>query len=432
MREKNIGLVLASFPLLERRGGPSTYLFNLKKGFQQTNVDDIFVEGLESSEDYYKKLNVASSYSIAHRVKRSLKQMLKKQLLELFPKQYLKISLGYSSKNFKINGEKFLKLFEKFEENYKVSFMHFHSTVDLYSWLTSAKNTVPLILTSHSPYALHIEFAEYTKYSLEKFSSKSSAINFVVENIKNYYEKIDEIDFEKADYLIFPCEEAMEPYSKTWKRFDEIVARKKVIFIPTGTIPLSYGIDRDSFREKYNIPKDAFVVSYVGRHIAVKGYDLLCEAAEHVWKKNKNVYFLIAGKQEPLKGLKDNRWVEVGWTNDPGSVINASDVFALPDKATFFDLALLEVMSLAKPALVSYTGGNKFVARQSEGVIPFMDLTARALAEKILELSTYEREVLERLGKVNYDLYNSFYTVDAFAKRYREKMGKIFFDEDKM
>ncbi|MFN6992163.1 MAG: glycosyltransferase family 4 protein [Fervidobacterium sp.] len=432
MKEKKIGLILAGFPLLERKGGPPTYLFNLKKGVQQANIDDIFVESVVSSEDYYKGLNVENSYSFAHKIKRSLKQIAKKTLLEFFPRQYSKIVFDKSSKTFKINGERFLELFEKFDENYKVSFIHFHRTVDLYTWFISAKNTIPLILTSHSPYAPHIEIAEDVKYQVEKFTSKSSVINTVLENIKNNFEKIDEIAFEKADYLIFPCEESMESYSKTWNQFDEIVARKKVIFIPTGSLPLLYSIDRDSFREKYNIPKDAFVVSYVGRHIAVKGYDLLCESAEYVWKRNKNVYFLIAGKQEPLKGLKDDRWIEIGWTNDPGSVINASDVFVLPNRDTFFDLVLIEFMSLAKPALVSHVGGNKFLARQSEGIIPFSELTARALADKILELSTYEKEVLERLGKANYDLYNSFYTADAFAKRYREKVGKIFFHEDKM
>ena len=43
--------------------------------------------------------------------------------------------------------------------------------------------------------------------------------------------------------------------------------------------------------------------------------------------KHDNIYILVAGKEEPMKGLAHPHWIEVGWTNDPYSLINACDIF---------------------------------------------------------------------------------------------------------
>ena len=43
------------------------------------------------------------------------------------------------------------------------------------------------------------------------------------------------------------------------------------------------------------------------------------------------------------------------WTNDPHSLINASDMFILPNKETYFDLIMLEVLSMGKIVLATNT-----------------------------------------------------------------------------
>jgi len=194
-------------------------------------------------------------------------------------------------------------------------------------------------------------------------------------------------------------------------------------------VALEHNLSREQIREKYNIPNDAFVVSYVGRHNHVKGYDLLQKAAEEVWRKEPNVYFLIAGKEFPIRGLRDKKWIEVGWTNIPGNIVNASDVFVLPNRRTFFDLILLEVMSIGKPIIASFTGGNKFVSRQTNGIITFEKENIADLVKKILDLSLLSRDELERLGLENKILYNNYYTPEKFALRYRKEVGRLFFGE---
>lgn len=89
---------------------------------------------------------------------------------------------------------------------------------------------------------------------------------------------------------------------------------KKILYLPTGIVGCSARITRDEYRKKYHIPEDAFVVSYVGRHNEIKGYADLKKMGEELLN-NQNIYFLIAGKEEPMKGLDNSHWIEVGWTN---------------------------------------------------------------------------------------------------------------------
>ena len=135
--------------------------------------------------------------------------------------------------------------------------------------------------------------------------------------------------------------------------------KKKHRYMPTGIVGCKAKVNREDFRKKYGIPDNAFVISYAGRHNEIKGYADLKKLGEKLLA-DKNVYFLIAGKEEPMTGLKNDHWIEVGWTNDPHSLIAASDVFVLPNHETYFDLILLEVLSLGVPVVMSRTGGNKY------------------------------------------------------------------------
>ena len=145
---------------------------------------------------------------------------------------------------------------------------------------------------------------------------------------------IDEYSFNRADYIIFPCEEAEEPYYHTWNKYDEIKKNniKKFRYIPTGIQDINVRYDNKFIRNKFNIPENAFLISYVGRHNEIKGYDKLKIIGREIINEYDNVYFLIAGKESPIKGLENNRWIEVGWSDLPNEIINSSDLFILPNK----------------------------------------------------------------------------------------------------
>ena len=170
-------------------------------------------------------------------------------------------------------------------------------------------------------------------------------------------------------------------------------------------------------RKKYGIPIDSFVISYVGRHNEIKGYDALKELGKHLLDAYDNVYVFIAGTEGPLYHLEHNRWIEVGWTKDPGSVIQASDIFVLPNKETYFDLVMLEVLSLGQIVVASYTGGNK------SGIFLYNNnIEAENIISQIIKMPEEERKELRRK---NLELYKAEFTNEAFAKRYINSLQKI-------
>ena len=158
-----------------------------------------------------------------------------------------------------------------------------------------------IILTSHTPKPSHLEI--YEDSITEKERKKYG-------NLYKKLEKIDEYAFNKADYIVFPCEYAEEPYYNRWEKYKEIKEKnkQKYRYLLTGTQKCFAKIPKDEVREKYSIPKDAFLISYVGRHNEVKGYDFLKEIGKEILEKNKNVYIICAGKEEPIKRFSVSPW----------------------------------------------------------------------------------------------------------------------------
>lgn len=280
-----------------------------------------------------------------------------------------------------------------------------------------AKRT-KLLLTSHTPEA---PSDEYYKDYLENGHEKKYA-----DEVKKLWIEIEKRAFKAADILIFPSKEAMEPLYSTMEDFQELVKNKDIRFIPSGAKQLTSLLSKEEAKKKYGV-EGKFVVGYVGRHNEVKGYDILQNAAQKVLMKDKNITFLIGGKQgNVFAPLNDERWIEAGWVN-PADLFQAIDVFVLPNRMTYFDLVLLEVMSMGVPIIASATGGNKSVQQQTEALILY-DNSADGLAESILTLSQATAEELENYSKRIRQEYEKNYTPSIFATHYISLINQIYAD----
>lgn len=107
------------------------------------------------------------------------------------------------------------------------------------------------------------------------------------------------------------------------------------------------------------IPDNAFVITYFGRHNEIKGYDILKEVGMKLLKKYDNLYFLCAGVG-PVLPLKHPRWIELGFINNTQELLSQSDLYILPNRETYFDLVVLEILRSSTNLLLSNTGGNKY------------------------------------------------------------------------
>ena len=291
----------------------------------------------------------------------------------------------------------------------KYDIVHFQSTFWMYSCRNDLRNYKgKVVLTSHSPTLLSMEIFD----KLTPFEKKY---------MKWFYKHLIDMDvyaFNRADYIVFPCEEAMDPYYNAWPEFSKIKERRgdRFRYMLSGIEPCIAKENRSDVRVRYNIPEDSFVICYVGRHHEIKGYDTLKNIGS-VMLEDQNTYILVAGKEEPLKGLKHNRWIEIGWTNDPHSIIAASDVFVLPNKETYFDLVMLEVLSLGKIVVASNTGGNRFFNKVRPNGI-FLYNTVKECIETLKKIREMDIKEINRLGQLNKELYQEYFTASSMADNY--------------
>lgn len=104
-------------------------------------------------------------------------------------------------------------------------------------------------------------------------------------------------------------------------------------------------------------------------------------------------------------------------------------MFILPNRETFFDLILLEVMSMGIPVLLSNTGGNKYFKRfGNRGIILYKNESDAV--EKILALQSENRKCLYEWGRENETIFDRFFDEKVFAGAYLNFIEEIL-DEKK-
>lgn len=300
-------------------------------------------------------------------------------------------------------------------DDYDIVF--FHETKDLYKEKENLKSYRGIvILQSHSPLPLW----------QEQTTDLPDIYFKMIPDLKEKFSKIDEYAFRRADYIVFPCEDAEEPYLDSWDYYKRIHEEKKSSYryITTGIAPAIAKRDKVEVFSELSIPADSFVVSFAGRHNTVKGYDLLKEIGNEFLAQNQKNYIIVAGRLGPLKEPDYERWIEIGWTTDPHSYIAASDVFILPNRVTYFDLVLLEVLSLGKIALVSRTGGNKFFEKAGVSGVFFYDTKEEAI-DKLNEIKAMTTEERVKLGNENKRFYEKYLTVAAMFDQFVELTKEI-------
>ena len=229
-----------------------------------------------------------------------------------------------------------------------------------------------------------------------------------------------------ADYVVFPCPDAEEPYYNNWKDYSDIKEARKDHFkyVLTGISQREAKVSKSEIRKKYNITNDEFVIVYVGRHNEVKGYGKLKELGKNILEKNRDIKFLIAGREGPLTRLENPSWIEIGFTKDPYSLISAGDVFVLPNNETYFDLVMIEVLSLGKIVIASRTGGNKYYEKAGAKGVFLYDTLAEAeeLVDKVKAMSKEERKKLE---KENRCFYEKYLTSTVFYENYKKMVNEV-------
>lgn len=397
-----------------RAGGPTGYLFNLREGLQA--VGDRSVEFIVRPDALPARQTTLG------------RPETQDQLVDVYddPDAYARAQ----GRDF---GGAMLRSIERYEDAgfhpeiarriaaSPATIFHVHTTRDcvkLHNLLTCTgrRHKVRLVLTSHTPEIPAREWADvvYAKGQDAKLA----------QSVYHSYLLNDKLAFSHADALIFPCQEALEPYQATWPGMKEFIRHKPVYWMASGARALPKASVPDP-RDSYGT-QDRFTMAYLGRHNSVKGYDLLVRARDKITARIPDAAFLIGGQPGPIAAPEAENWTEIGWTNAPQDVLTASDVFVLPNRQTYFDLILLETLSAGCLVVAAKTGGNKFFAGKSPGIVLFED--EDDLVDKLGQIAALPKAERDRHAAANLKLYQKEFTPAAFGRRYIDTMREIAAD----
>lgn len=321
-------------------GGPAGYLYNLHEYLKQyPNPSIVFLS------DLYSQTRTED-----HTIRKT--SSLKERLLRVPFIEYINDIIGcaykmYHTSNVILPPE--LKISD-------YDFIHFHHPADVTRHRKILQNFKgKLICTCHCPCLMTDE---------------------IISNKGGFYKMLRPImlrqelnAYVKADFLMFPCKEAREPYEKE-KRIKRYFCsnEKKFFYCPSAIIDFYPNKEDMQPLSSFGIPDDAFVIAFFGRHNHIKGYDILKSVGKALLDKFEDLYILCAGKG-PIEPLCHSRWIELGFINNTNELLPQCDLYVLPNKETYFDLVVLEVLRAGIPIIMSNTGGNKFFQNYSETLI---------------------------------------------------------------
>lgn len=378
---------------LKNSGGPMGYCYNIKSYLDECPCESI---------DFYPSVGTAAESQ--QRQMPGLKRLISKFLSSCKYTEFFIVLYRYYVKKIELN-ESDRNLLEKYD------FVHVHLMSEVLQTFQYYKGNAKVVLTTHTPEPMIDEL-------IGRFNVRFFMKFFPF--VRTFCLKKEALAYQKADYVMFPVPEAKEPYANRSRILAGALngLAQKTFYVPTSINMLHEEPVNSDLLGKYNIPKDAMKVCYVGRHNEIKGYDFLRKMAKEMWKR-EDVYFIVGGTQSPLKGLDDKRWIELGWVKTP-ELLNCIDVFILPNKETYFDIILLEVLRQGTPVIISETGGNKwFALKNLEGIKCFKYGDVEGCVSLIQQYSSLKRNGrLREIGDSNKAYFCRELSMPNYIKNY--------------
>ncbi|MCS7250099.1 MAG: sugar transferase [candidate division WOR-3 bacterium] len=211
-----------------------------------------------------------------------------------------------------------------------------------------------------------------------------------------------------------------------------------------------------SIRERFNLNKEDFLITFVGRLSKQKNPEILIWAMKELLKEkiDRKVFLLLIGEDMDMKerltklinDFKIKDYVAfLDFIPDPISIIKASDCFVLPSLWEGMPIALLEAMASGVAIIASNIKGNNEIIIDGVNGLLFSPTNYQELKEKINLLiknedlrkkislkakedvkkrfnkerfqeetmRIYEEEIIKRKKRINYSSY-----LNSFAKRF--------------
>ncbi len=278
---------------------------------------------------------------------------------------------------------------------------------------------VPLVFTHHTLYEENVHYVPGNQEALKRFAIELST----------GYANL-------ADIVFAPSESVMN-------LMRERGVKTTIEIVPTGiyTDKFARGSGK-SFRNKFNLPQDVFVVGYLGRLAPEKNLDFVTRSVAEFLKKKTDAHFLVCGTGPSLEGMQQilteagvaDRVHAVGAVKgkDLIDAYHAMNVFVFASQSETQGLVLTEAMSAGVPILAvdapgvrevvkDGTNGRLLPAPDMEQFTAALEWFAQLPSEEVKKIKVECRNTSESFAmpamvkRVN-DIYISL-VVDGFIRR---------------
>lgn len=265
------------------------------------------------------------------------------------------------------------------------------------------KKGIPLVFTWHSRYD---RYAHYATLIPERIASK-----WVMENASHYADQ--------ADHVIFPTMSAADAMKSTF-------SHDNISIVPSGVDEeIFVNPQPRSIREKYDIPKDAYLLVSISRLSEEKNVHFLARSIARFLREHDNVYFLFCGDgdlREDLEKLFENRGVSdrviFSGRISRDSVkdyLAASDVFVYASTSETQGTIITEAMYTGVPIVA--VRGSGIVDLVEDGVSGILVREVYSDFVYALEKIVFDDDFRQSLSRAAYDTAHKDYTVTACTKK---------------
>jgi glycosyltransferase involved in cell wall biosynthesis len=168
----------------------------------------------------------------------------------------------------------------------------------------------------------------------------------------------------------------------------------------------------------YREPSKIFKFVFVGSLIVQKGIYELLDSFIHLLKEYSNIelYFIGDGIEKKRLIAKSSSYINksiffLGSISNEEVIkeLSLMECLVLPSYQEGFGRVIIEMMSLGKPVISTYSGGPEYIINKSNGILIDSKNTNQlksAMSRIIEDYSKYESNKIYNYIKENYDLKN--------------------------
>lgn len=190
-----------------------------------------------------------------------------------------------------------------------------------------------------------------------------------------------------------------------------------IITVPNSTdLSLFYKMDKVECRKKLGIPRDQYVVGFVGGFIERKGDKRLLEAVSQI----DDTYVAFAGKGEDKPSGERVVFCDAMEHEQVPILLNAVDVFALPTLAEGSCNAIVEAMACGLPIVSSNLPFNDDIL-DDKNSIRINPMSVEEIRDAIARLK--DSDMREKMGN------NAWQTAQGLSIEARAEKILMFIDE---